>query len=327
MAALSDHKSSAQASRLTRLFFWVVLLMLLLTPFVAAEAYLRSIGLGDPTLYYGNTSFRYAPRPNQRHVGRHGVAITLDSKGLRGVKDWTTPADRKILFLGASVTWGGSLVDDNDLYSNVVCENLRKKLNHTFVCGNGGVNSYGVDNIAERIRYSDFADESTMVVTVTSYNTTRGLADLDSLPYLTENPPGPFKALWEAATLGSWKLLHILRHIRYQDAANNVRVAKRSLDNLLAALRETDRPDRKVLIVLLPAREELNGNETDLTRSVIAVLEGSGLDFLNLHQPISAAPRNDAFFYPNEGHLEVAGHRFVGDRISEKLEDFFARQP
>lgn len=305
----------------------MLLLMLLAAPFFVTELYLRSIGLGNPTLYYGNTSFRYALRPNQKHVGQRGAAITIDSKGLRGVKEWTAPAEAKILFIGASITWGGTFIDDKDLYSNVVCEDLERKFNRAFTCGNGGVNAYGVYNMAERIRYKNVADESAIVVTIVSYHATRGLADLDSLPYLTVPPPGPFKAMWEAATLSSWKLLHFFRYIKYEDAANNLRVAERSLDNLFAALRETDRPERKVLIVLAPIREELNGNETDLTKQVRAILEGSGHDFLDLHQPISAYPHQDDFFYANQSHLEIAGHRFVGDRISEKLESFFSQRP
>jgi len=324
MTALSDHKSEAQTSWAKRFVFWIVLLMLLSAPFVVTEFYLRSIGLGNPTLYYGNTSFRYAPRPNQKHLGQRGASITIDSKGLRGVKEWTAPADGKILFIGASATWGGTFVGDKDLYSNVVCEDLERKLNRSFTCGNGGVNSYGVDNMAERIRYKNVSDESVIVVTVVPYNSVRGLADLDSLPYLTVTPPGPFKALWEAATLGSWNLLHILRYIKYQDAENNLRVAERSLNNLFEALHETDRPDRKVLIVLMPIKGELGSHETDFTKGVRAMLERSGLDLLDLHQPMSANPHRDELFYANESHLEVAGHQFVGDLISKRLEDFFA---
>jgi hypothetical protein len=324
--ALSGRTLSDQTSRLARFIFWIFLLILLAAPVVVAEVYLRSIGLGDPILYYGNTSYRYAPRPNQKHVGQRGAAVTLDSKGLRGVEEWTAPADGKILFVGASVTWGGTFVDDKDLYSNVVCVDLKRALNRDFTCGNAGVNSYGVDNMAERIRYKDYADASAIVVTVVSYNAVHGLADLDSLPSLTVPPPGPFKALWEAATLGAWKLLHILRFIQYEEAQNNERVAERSLGNLFEALRETDRPGRKVLIVLMPLRGELNGKESDLTRQVRAVLERSKLDFLDLHPPISAAPQAGTFFY-DEGHLEPAGHRFVGDRIAERLEGFFARRP
>lgn len=96
MTALSDQESPAQASWAKRFFFWIMLLLLLAAPFVVTEFYLRSIGLGNPTLYYGNTSFRYAPRPNQKHVGQRGAAITIDSKGLRGVKEWTAPADGKM---------------------------------------------------------------------------------------------------------------------------------------------------------------------------------------------------------------------------------------
>jgi hypothetical protein len=82
--ALSDH-TPPKASGLARLVFWVVVSMLWAVPIVVAEAYLRSIGIGDPILYYGNTSYRYALRPNQRHVEPGGAVATLDSKGLRGV--------------------------------------------------------------------------------------------------------------------------------------------------------------------------------------------------------------------------------------------------
>jgi hypothetical protein len=325
--ALPDH-TPAKASGLTRLVFSIVVLILLAIPFVLAEVYLRSIGGGDPILYYGNTSYRYAPRPNQKHGKPGGAVVTLDSKGLRGVKDWTLPADGKILFIGASVTWGGTQIGDKDLYSNNVCAQLDKALHRDFTCGNAAVNAYGVDNIAERIRYDDMGDESAIVVSIGSYSAVRGLTDLDGLPYLTVPPPGPFKALWESAILGAWKLLLTLRFVRYEDVQNNMmRVAEHSLGNLFAALRETDRPGRKVLIVLLPLKAELNGKETDLTKHVRAVLEGSGLDLLDLHQPISAAPHPDALFYADGSHLSLAGHQFVGERIAERLESFLAARP
>jgi hypothetical protein len=179
--------------------------------------------------------------------------------------------------------------------------------------------------MAERIRYDDMGDETAIVVSIASYSAVRGLTDLDGLRYFTVPPPGPFKALWENATLGAWKLLQTLRcFVQFEGAQNNNRVAERSLSNLFAALRETDRPGRKVLIVLLPLKAELDGKETELTRHVRAVLEGSGLDVLDLHQPISAAPHAESFFYADRSHLEPAGHRFVGERIAEKLASSFA---
>jgi lysophospholipase L1-like esterase len=317
---LSDHVSSAQTSRTARSLFWILVLLLLAAPLVLAEIYLRAIGLGDPILYSANSSYRYAPRPNQKHVGQRAATITLDSKGLRGTRDWTAPADGKILFIGASITWGGSYIDDKDLYSNVACVDLKKSLNLDLTCGNAGVNSYGIDNMAERIRYKDFADESAIVVTISPYNAVRGLADIGSLPYFVFPPPGPFKAVWEAATVQVWNLLQLLRDVRF-DRSHDLSVAERSLGNLFAALRETDRSGRKVLIVLMPMREQLDGQENDLTRRVRAILEASKLDFLDLHQPISAAPSRNELYYSDGTHLELAGHHFVGHRIAEKMEN------
>jgi hypothetical protein len=323
--ALSD-TSSTQTSRSKRVFFWILLLALLAAPVVLAEVYLRSIGIGNPILFQAESGYRYAPKPNQKQVGPNGAAITLDSKGLRGVKDWAAPADDKILFMGASATWGGSYVDNKDLFSNVVCLRLEQLISRNFTCGNAGVNAYGVDNMAARIRYRDFADEAAIVVTLGSFNAVRGLTELDSLPYFTQPPPGPFKALWEGATFGAWRLLQILRVMNY-DRTYDLRVAERSLDNLFAALRETDRPGRKVLIVLLPMREHLNGKENDLTKHVRAVLQGSTYDFLDLHQPISTIPNPDTFYHADGSHLALAGHQFVGGLIAEKLQGFFAKQP
>lgn len=317
---------STQTSRLKRFFFWIILLALLASPVVLAEIYLRSIGIGNPILFQAESGYRYAPKPNQKQVDRSGAAITLDSKGLRGVKDWTAPADDKILFMGASATWGGSYIDDKDLFTNVVCMRLEKLINRNFTCGNAGVNAYGVDNMAARIRYRDYADETAIVVTLGSFNAVRGLTELDSLPYFTERPPGPFRALWEGATFGAWRLLQILRVMNY-DRSYDLRVAERSLGNLLAALRETDRPGRKVLIVLLPMREHLNGKENELTKHVRAVLKDSNYDFLDLHQAISAVPNLDTFYHADGSHLALAGHQFVGGLIAEKLQGSFARQP
>lgn len=314
---------AGQTFTLARFVFWILIVILPAIPVALAELYLRSIGLGHPILYYANSSYRYAPLPNQKQVRQRGAAITIDSKGLRGMKDWNSSADGKILFVGDSVTWGGTYIDDKDTFANRVCVQLEKSLKRTFVCGNAGVNAYGTDNMAERIRYKDFADESAIVVTLITADTVRGMSDLWRLPSFTAQPPGPFKALWEAGTFVVWKLLQVLRPVSH-DPAHDLQVADRSLSNLVAVLQDINRANRKVLIVLSPEKRELNGKESDLTKRVRSVLDGSGLDFLDLHQPISAVP-NDSFFY-DTAHLEVPGHYFVANRIADRLEAFFAKR-
>lgn len=300
-----------------RAIFWLFIVTLISVPVVAAEFYLRSAGLGDPILFYTSASFRYAPMPNQRKVRRGGAAVTIDSKSLRNTGEWTDKADAKILFVGDSVTWGGTYIDDRAVFSDGVCQRLAQATGKSFICGSASANQYGTDNMAERIRYKDFNDEAALVVTLISHDPLRGLADVDGRFFFTSPPPAPFKALWEAATFAVWELYHLMRPVTLRRSEHDDRVVARSLGNLFSAIRETQTTGRRVLIVLSPVREELNGHESALTKLVQSVLARSGFDVLDLHAAVSSAVSSD--FYTNSLHLNVVGHRFYAAQIANRL--------
>jgi hypothetical protein len=303
--------------------FYAIMIAILALPVIATEIYLRWIGLGNPLLYYTNASYRYALQPNQHELRREGAHVTIDSAGLRGVPDWSAPADAKILFIGDSITYGGSYVDDKDTFAHQTCVHLAAALKHRFTCGNAGVNGYGTDNMAERIRYKPFNDEAAVVVTLEAEDSIRGLADLRSNYFFTRSPPGPFKALSEAATFLAWNIFNIMRPygLSYH-RDDDFRVSKRSLENLYSALRETYGADRKVLIVLSPFRFHLNGHETEFVHAVQASLGQSGFDVLDMHGPVSKAVTAD--FYSDDVHLDVVGNHFYGEQIANRLLSYFS---
>src|SRR5262249_30983956 len=156
------------------------------------------------------------------------------------------------------------------------CARLEKATGRSFVCGNSGVNQYGTDNMAERIRYKNVSDETILVVTLISPDTLRGLHDADGSFFFTSPPPGPLRAHWEAATFLVWRLYRLMRPLVDDQHDDDLRVAQRSLENLFAAINETQRPGRKVLIVLSPIEQELGGKESDFTRHVRSQLARSG---------------------------------------------------
>jgi lysophospholipase L1-like esterase len=297
--------------------FWVVLGAIILAPIAAAELVLRQAGLGNPILFQTSWSYRFAPAPNQSQVRRRGAKVTIDGKGLRAVKDWTSPAHGKVLFVGDSVTWGGTYIDDEDTFAAGVCARLRAAMAKDFVCGNAGMNEYGTDNMAARIRYKNVDDETALVVTLISDDTLRGLKDADAAFVFTSPPPGPFKALWEASAFVVWRLNRAMRPFRPTPSKDDHQVAERSLENLFAAIRETERPRRKVLLVLSPLAAQLNGKELALTKVVRAALDRSGFPFLDLHAAVSAAVTPD--FYYDGVHLDRRGHRFYADQIARRL--------
>ena len=57
----------------------------------------------------------------------------------------------RILFFGDSVTYGGSLVNNEDLFTEKVCNKLNKN-NKKFECGNYGTNGYSLFSIIRRIK-------------------------------------------------------------------------------------------------------------------------------------------------------------------------------
>src|SRR5262249_43999452 len=157
-----------------------------------------------------------------------------------------------------------------------VCPRLEKSTGKRFACGNAGANQYGIDNMAERIRYGGVDDETILVVTLISDDTVRGLRDADGSLFFTAPPPGPFQAIWEAATFLSWRLYGFMRPIKAHRFDDDAEVAERSLEDLFAAIRETKRPGRRVLIVLSPIEMELNGYDLPVTKVVRSILARSG---------------------------------------------------
>jgi hypothetical protein len=125
-------------------------------------------------------------------------------------------------------------------------------------------------------------------------------------------------------TFLTWRFYKSLRPLSVQ-SSNDLRVAERSLDNLFDAIRKTERPTRKVLIVLSPLEDELNGHERVLTKHVQAILLRSGFDVLDLHAAVSAAVIKD--FYPDNMHLNVEGNQFYADQIAARLAPALSRAP
>jgi lysophospholipase L1-like esterase len=313
---VSPQGEPSHMSMVKRIVFVLLTVILVCAPIGLAELYLRYMGLGDPILYYANASYRYASVPNQRKVRQRGARVSIDSKGLRNTRDWSDPADAKILFIGDSVTWGGTYIDDAETFADGVCQRLARATGKSFVCGNAGANQYGTDNMAERIRYKDFNDETVLVVTLIAPDTRRGLADAEGSYFFSQRPPPPFRALWEAATFLTYRVYRYLRPISYR-STDDLRVAERSLQNLFDAIHATQRPGTTVLIVLSPLKDELGGHESALTKHVRAVLDRSGFEVLDLNAAVSAAVTKH--FYYDSLHLDVQGHQFYADRIAARL--------
>jgi len=308
-----------------RLLFTAVALALVAGAGAAVEFGLRLYGLGSPLLYYETPAYGYALRPSQRAERLRGAVVTIDDAGLRGTRPWSRPADRKLLFVGDSITYGGSYIDDAALFSERACDRLRERSALAVVCGNAGINAYGVDNMAARLRYGGYDDADVIVVTVNPGDALRGMARLRSFPYFAKPPPAPLAATVELVDFGLDRLRLIWRFAGAPAPTGGVpplRVAGDSLDRLFTVLRARRAAGARIILVYSPARFELKaGGETPLTRLVSDRLRDAGFAFVDMRGPLAGGDL-DALYYDGV-HLEVAGHalygRVIGDAIAEVL--------
>jgi hypothetical protein len=84
-----------------------------------AEGIARMFGFGHPVLYVADPDVGYYPEPDV-HVVRYGGLVATNRFGMRSpdVTPSKPPGVFRILMLGDSTLWGGSYIDQEDLYSS-----------------------------------------------------------------------------------------------------------------------------------------------------------------------------------------------------------------
>ena len=105
----------------------------------------KKFGLGKPLIYENSKIYGYNIKPNQ-DLMRRGNKIAINNLGMRSSSKWVNNNRNKIIFFGDSVSYGGSIVSNEDLFSEKICKKLNEKENN-YLCGNLAVNSYNLYSI------------------------------------------------------------------------------------------------------------------------------------------------------------------------------------
>jgi hypothetical protein len=149
---------------------------------VCTELLLRWYGAGNPVLYETSPLYGFRPLPNQTTRRWDGNVIHINNLGLRANADWDSTVDNKVLFLGNSVTFGGSYVSNDDLFSERVTAG-----NPRWVPGDGGVNGWGVENVYGLVADAHFHRARVYVTVLIEDDFYRGFRH--KAPILRESKP------------------------------------------------------------------------------------------------------------------------------------------
>ncbi len=185
----------------------------------------RFIGLGNPLLYKSDKLVGYRLRPNQSNKRFQNAMVSTDSEGFRinptKMKDISSEV---FVFVGDSVTYGGSHIDNSELFSSLICANRPGS-----ICLNSGVNAWGTYNMGRFI--SNFSLYSNRVPTefilvILPGDDQRNLKDIRSTPFWTTPPKNP-KAINEIINYLFRE--RILPGLRSKDTFDQIDLTKKNI--------------------------------------------------------------------------------------------------
>ncbi len=298
----------------SKLTISVISAVSLLSILLLSEIVLRNFfGFGSPILYDSNPLYGYRPIPNQNQKRFSGAKIRINNLGLRALSDWDENKDNKILFLGDSVTYGGSYISNEELFSTKSIGNMSG-----YISGNAGVNAWGVDNIYGLIIQKEFFPAKHYITVLIEEDFHRGLTRLHGLPFWCESPKYALKELifyfYYMQMNHRYKHWH---HFSDKTAREKViSIAVKKLKEIDLKLKEKGFTHK---IFISPSRSQILNN-TPKDELVFDKLKEEKLDVRYISQDLVNLDREqkEKIFY-DEVHLTSRGHELYGGLIGEYL--------
>ena len=287
----------------------VFLFVFIIFIIISVNYYFEFIGLGDPVRYDKDVVYGIAPKENQKKTRFKNSVVTINESGLRSLENWKNSKKKKILFIGDSVTFGGSFIDDKKIFSYLVCDILKE-----FSCGNTGVNAYNIINMVNRSRYDERIQDANIVIFfVSALNFTREFTNSETAHFYLNDHKFFLSGLMEAISFFSTKYdLNYLLSKRDNTKKNQhyKELIDYSLEQLVAETERLKKNDKIVKIFFSVERNDKK-SENHFNKYVLNKLLDLELEnFYSLENELN----KDDFFVDNI-HLSSKGHEIVAKKI------------
>lgn len=302
--------------RYPKLTLLAVNVFLLAGLLVAIELVLRfAFGLGNPVLYDSNPIYGYRPLPHQETTRFSKSRLYFNNLGLRSDDEWDENIENKVLFIGNSVTYGGSYISNQELFTYYAMEGITD-----FMGGNAGVNGWGIENMYGLIVETEFLPARTYVTIVGKQDFYRGLTRLLGQPFWNRDP--------------NFALIELLFHFYYVQGIKRYRNWRDFADGML-----TSRVVEKAVLKLKAMDDFLKTRGYRhliyISPSIDQLLEGVEkdaqiLDYMIKHdlKPIYLLDRIKKLgiekdeiraWFQSDIHLNIEGHIIWGQMLNADL--------
>jgi lysophospholipase L1-like esterase len=290
---------------------------------------MKITGLGKPIIYKYSPIYGYELHANQVITRKNNI-IKINESGMRSNYNWkNNVADYKILFIGDSITYGGSIVSNSDIFSEKTCEKLKIINNKKYICGNLAVNGYSIESINRKIKYKKFNDEDIIIIVLIANDIERGILHLGMQPYWDNQISNFYPALTELSMFYIDKFRIKLRYKNINselDGYSNKELGDKKIllqyyNDIIQELKLTlINNNKKFIIIYSPGKEEFLQN--DKYAEIKKIIKKNFPDYIDLSKLLFNV--QDKIYYDNI-HLNNYGHEIYAKIISNILKDYLKK--
>lgn len=294
-----------------------IVLALLVVLVAGTELALRFIlGVGNPVLIAPDAACSYITRPNQ-NIDRFFVHTYINRFGMRSdeVSPAKPPGVVRLLFVGDSITYGTTHVDQRQIFTQVVRRGLPAVVHHPVEVLDASANAWAPDNEWSWVRSRGIFQSDYVVLVLNDGDLAQPRATIDQVG---DDLPQkrPLTAIGEMYTrFLAPRIFHIARHSDAGDVVIPSDVTMRAnLDDLKSFRVLVTGQHATMVLLYLPFRRDVPTLSAPSGRILHAWAETNQVPILDLTETIAPYPVNQICLYDHT-HFNAKGNQIVGQAI------------
>ena len=304
--------------------FLLVIAVVLAAAVFALELGLRFIvGFGNPIVYDNTFAWGYRPVPNQEVRRAAGKRVRVNNLGLRARRDWPALDDTtrlRLLYLGDSVTWGGTYLDDSETFAERSGERLASVLGRDVLAGNAAVNAWGPLNIKGLTGRLGFMGAKAVVLVVPQDVLDRGMSQIGESPFWNHKPPSALEELlssWLAYPFGARRYL---KKDAFVTAAEVDSFRAATIQVYLEIANRARESDAVVLLVWHPSQSAVAGRKQEPHRErFLEACRRAGYPAVDMTPILRQQSGGGEGLFVDPVHLSSRGHEIYGRVLGDSL--------
>jgi lysophospholipase L1-like esterase len=276
------------------------------------------LGLGSPVLFEFDSNFGAYPKSNQ-HLHRFFVRINTNQYGMRSppVASVKEDGDYRILFVGDSVPFGTTYVDQADIFVERMGGQLRINGKTRAIVMNGSSPGWAPSNELGFLKTRGLYAADMVVLVYNTKDLTQSFSQYQESPIMPlENPPSAIGELWQR-----YLMPRIVSARAVVDPGSTsadgrpVAASEKVMETIEATRRLVESHGARFVILFLPiVTQDVRRYQSDWDQAIANLRRwavGRGVPILDMSAVMSA--RDPAAIYFDGVHLRPAGDKLVAD--------------